>query len=59
VVDNIQLRYPHPLFFGSVDSRRLKAEIYGSVDYRRLQVAANERDIKSAQIFGSVDSTGT
>jgi hypothetical protein len=58
VVDNIQLRYPHPLFFGSVDSRRLKAEIYGSVDYRRLQLAANERDTKCAKVLGSVDFKG-
>jgi hypothetical protein len=30
----------------------------GSVDYRRLQVAANERDTKCANIPGSVDSKG-
>jgi hypothetical protein len=46
---------PAPTFFGSVDSRKLKVKIYGSVDYRRLQVAANERDIKCAKISVSVD----
>jgi hypothetical protein len=46
---------PTPGFFGSVDSGRLKAEIYGSVDYRRLQVAANEQDTKWARILVSVD----
>jgi hypothetical protein len=25
------------MFFGSVDYKKLKVEIYGSVDYRRLQ----------------------
>ena len=33
---------PTPGFLGSVDSRKLKAEIYGSVDYRRLQMATYE-----------------
>jgi hypothetical protein len=49
---------PHP-FFGSVDSRKIKVKNYGSVDYRGLQVAANERDRKYAEILGSVDSKGT
>jgi hypothetical protein len=33
--------------------------IYGSVDYRRLQMAANERDTKCAEILGSVDFKGS
>ena len=50
---------PTPGFFGSVDSGRLKVEIYGSVDYRRLQVAANERDTKCTEILVSVDFKGS
>jgi hypothetical protein len=49
---------PTPLFFGSVDYRKLKVKIYGSVDYRRLQMAANERDTKCAKISVSVDFKG-
>jgi hypothetical protein len=50
---------PTPCFFGSVDSGKVKVEIYGSVDYRRLQMADNERDTKCATILGSVDFKGT
>jgi hypothetical protein len=50
---------PTPGFFGSVDSRKLKVEIYGSVDYRRLQMAVNERDTKCARILGSGDFKGS
>jgi hypothetical protein len=59
VAENISPHYPHPLFFGSVDSRWLKVRIYGSVDYRGLQVAVNERDTKCARILGSVDFKGS
>jgi hypothetical protein len=46
------------MFFGSVDSGKLKIKIYGSVDYRKLQLPANERDTKCARILGSVDFKG-
>ena len=53
------MQSPTPLFFGSVDSKKLRVIFRGSGDYRRLQVAANERDVKCAKIRGSVDFKGT
>jgi hypothetical protein len=47
------------MFFGSVDSGRLKVIFHGSADYRRLQLPANQRDAKCANILGSVDSKET
>jgi hypothetical protein len=46
---------PPPLFFGSVDSRRVKARFLRSVDSSRVEILQNEHD---AGPLGSVDSRG-
>jgi hypothetical protein len=47
------------MFFGSVDSRRLKPKNHGSVDSNKLEIVCNECDTKAPQFPGSVDSKGT
>jgi hypothetical protein len=47
------------MFFGSVDSGRVKPKNRGSVDSSRFETVCNECDAKAPRILGSVDSKGT
>jgi hypothetical protein len=47
---------PTPMFFGSVDSGRVKGKNRGSVDSSRLETVYNECDTKVPRFLGSVDS---
>jgi hypothetical protein len=49
---------PTPLFFGSVDSGRVKAKNRGSVDSSGLEIVYYECDTKVPRFLGSVDSKG-
>jgi hypothetical protein len=49
---------PPPCFFGSVDSRVVKAKNHGSVDSSGLEIVYNECDTKTPRFLGSVDSKG-
>jgi hypothetical protein len=46
------------VFFGSIDSRRLKDRNRGSVDSGGLEIVYNECDTRVAQFSGSVDFKG-